>query len=169
MDATTVNMESASVCARQARVPNRSSTEGQAAPIKTISIATDFNEFVTTSVGRMTRTSGKIDQQTLRSCLSLASSYLVSDTTMDPSRGLTTWCTGFNRLVDLLVLLHTRGELELETVSAGSKACSECWSAAGTWRELEDCKESIRAIAVRLKSVLDPNGRTYRGGLVYVP
>ena len=61
---------------------------------------------------------------------------------MNPSLGLTSWHNGFNRLVDVLVVLHARNELELETVSAASKACSECWTVAGAWREVEDCKES---------------------------
>lgn len=88
---------------------------------------------------------------------------------MNPTGGLASWHAGFNRLVDLLVALHSRKELELDTVSAASKACSECWSVAGTWREMEECRESVRGIAVRLKGILDDNGRTYRGGHVYVP
>ena len=117
----------------------------------------------------MTRTSGTIDQRVLRQCLGLASSYLVTDSTMSPSTGLTSWNNGFNRLVDLLVVLHARNELELDTISAASKACSECWTATDNWAEVEDCKENVRAIAVRLKGILDENGRTYRGGRVYVP
>lgn len=131
--------------------------------------ATDYEAFVTQMIGRMTRATGTIDQRILRQCLGLASSYLVTDSTMNPSSGLTSWNNGFNRLVDVLVALHHRNELELDTVSAASKACSECWTAAGNWREAEDTKENVRAIAVRLKGILDENGRTYRGGRVYVP
>ena len=117
----------------------------------------------------MTRTTGSVDQRVLRQCLGLASSYLVTDTTMNPTGGLTSWNNGLNRLVDVLVALHNRNELELDTISAASKACSECWSAAGNWRGLEGSKGAIRAVAGRLKGLLDPNGRTYRGGRVYVP
>lgn len=88
---------------------------------------------------------------------------------MNPSGGLTSWNNGFNRLVDVLVVLHNRNELELDTISAASKACSECWTTTDNWTEVEDCKENVRAIAVRLKGMLDENGRTYRGGRVYVP
>ena len=80
-----------------------------------------------------------------------------------------TWSTGFSRLVDVLTALHRRGELELETVSEASKACSECWSVAGAWREMGESRECVRGIAMRLKSMLDENGRTYHGGRVYVP
>ncbi|KAJ3529402.1 hypothetical protein NM688_g7858 [Phlebia brevispora] len=144
-----------------------SSTVAPPAPTK--STPTDYGTFVTSVMSRMTKSTGKLDQQVLRQCLGLASSYLVSDTTMSPASGLASWHAGFNRLVDVLVALHRRNELELETVSQASKACSECWSVAGTWRELEDCRESVRGIAVRLKSILDENGHTYRGGHVYVP
>ena len=71
--------------------------------------------------------------------------------------------------MDVLTALHSRGELELETVNAASKACSECWSVASNWRGTEECKESIRKIAVRLKRLLDENGRTFGGERVYVP
>lgn len=117
----------------------------------------------------MTHASTVIDQRVLRQCLGLASSYLVTDSTMNPTGGLTSWNNGFNRLVDVLVVLHARNDLELDTISAASKACSECWTAMDNWSEVEDCKENVRAIAVRLKGILDPNGQTYRGGRVYVP
>jgi len=82
---------------------------------------------------------------------------------MNPEQGVATWFVGFSRLVDILVALHARNELEHETVDAASKACSECWSAAGSWRGLDECREGVRAVAIKLKKLLDPNGRTYRG------
>lgn len=89
---------------------------------------------------------------------------------MNPERGINTWCIGFNRLVDVLVALHARGELELETVNEASKACSECWqSVAGSWRELDKCRDGVRAVAAKLKKLLDENGRTYHGEQVYAP
>lgn len=88
---------------------------------------------------------------------------------MNSERGLSTWSTGFNNLVEVLVALHVRGELELETVNQASMACSECWGVAGTWRGLEECKECVRGVAVKLRSLLDENGRTYKGERVYAP
>ncbi|KAI0337554.1 hypothetical protein BDW22DRAFT_1403007 [Trametopsis cervina] len=130
---------------------------------------TNYGAFVTKVVAHMTRTSGSMDQQVLQRCLGLASSYLVTDTTMNPDSGLVSWQHGFNRLVDVIVALNARGELQVETVSAASKACSECWSVAGTWREVEISREGVRDIAKRLKSILDENGRTYNGERIYVP
>lgn len=130
---------------------------------------TDYGAFVTRVVARMTETAGSIDQRALQRCLGLASSYLVTDTSTNPDHGLTSWQNGFNRLVDVIVALNARGELEVATVSAASKACSECWSVAGTWRETEVSREGVREIAKRLKGILDENGRTYRGERIYVP
>ncbi|GJE83982.1 hypothetical protein PsYK624_000560 [Phanerochaete sordida] len=142
--------------------PGSSSQPPVAAP-------TDYEAFVTASVARMTGAGGSVDQRVLRQCFGLASSYLMTDASMDPNGNITSWTAGFNRLVDLLVVLHHRGTAELDTVNAASKACSESWSVAGNWRELGDAKDLIRAIAVRLKGILDDNGRTYRGERVYVP
>ena len=109
------------------------------------------------------------DQAALRYCLHLSSSYLVSDATTNPASGLTTWNSGFNRIIDVLDALHARGELELETVNAASRACSECWTASGNWRALEESRSAIRAVAGRLKRLLDENGKTFKGARVYVP
>ena len=117
----------------------------------------------------MTRRSSTIDQDALRQCLGLSSSYLVSDTTMNPIGGIISWSAGLNRLVDVLTALHSRGELELETVNAASKACSECWTVAGNWTGLGEGKESVRRVAIRLKELLDENGRTFGGESVYIP
>ena len=121
------------------------------------------------ALSAMTQQSGAIDQQMLRMYLNLASSYLVTDSTTNPDGGIGSWKLGFNRLVDVMVALHQRSELELETVNAASQACSECWSTAGSIRGLEDCREDIRQIAGKLKTILDPNGRTYGGERVYAP
>lgn len=82
---------------------------------------------------------------------------------MDPESGVNTWTTGFVRLVDVVVALHAINELELETVNAASRACSECWGASSSWRGFEDCREGVRTVAAKLKRLLDANGRTYRG------
>ncbi|RDB22697.1 hypothetical protein Hypma_010182 [Hypsizygus marmoreus] len=130
---------------------------------------TDYGSFVVQVLARSTRESQVLDQHVLRQCLGLASSFLVTDATMNPQSGVHSWNTGFTRLVDLLVALHARNELELETVNAASRACSECWSASGAWRGFEDCREGVRAVAAKLKRLLDPSGRTYRGQPVYAP
>lgn len=65
--------------------------------------------------------------------------------------------------------LHTRNELELQTISEASKACSECWGVAGGWKELEQARDRVKEIATRLKGLLDENGRTYHGERIYIP
>ncbi|KAG1806786.1 uncharacterized protein HD556DRAFT_1428809 [Suillus plorans] len=131
---------------------------------------TDYGRFVIHIVKRMTQQSGVIDQTMLRRAIGLASSYLVTDTSTNSDRGIQTWCTGFHRLVDIMVVLHSRGELELDTVNEASKACSECWSVAGTWRGMEDCRQGVKEVAAKLKKLLDePHRRTYKGSKVYTP
>ncbi|KAJ3566316.1 hypothetical protein NP233_g7086 [Leucocoprinus birnbaumii] len=110
-----------------------------------------------------------ISQSVLRQCLGLASSFLITDLTTSPEKGLTTWLSGFSSLVDIVVALHARGELELETISEASKACSECWTAAGVWKGMEECRDGVRATAGKLKNLLDEGGKTYRGERVYAP
>ncbi|KIJ20040.1 hypothetical protein PAXINDRAFT_166207 [Paxillus involutus ATCC 200175] len=131
---------------------------------------TDYGQFVVDVLAKMTRDSGAIDQAILRRAIGLASSYLVTDASTNSESGISTWQTGFSRLVDIVVVLHHRGELELETVNEASKACSECWSVAGTWRGMEDCRQGVREVAGKLKKLLDePNRRTYKGQKVYAP
>lgn len=110
-----------------------------------------------------------MDQSVLRECLGHASSYLITDTTTNPTNGIHTWSAGLNRLVEILTALHARGELELETVNSVSKACSECWTVASNWRGLDESRECVRKVAVRLKALLDENGKTFGGETVYVP
>lgn len=88
---------------------------------------------------------------------------------MNPAGGIASWSAGFNRLVEILTALRSRGELELETVNAASKACSECWTVAGNWRGMDECREVVRQVAGRLKRLLDENGSTFGGQEVYVP
>ena len=117
----------------------------------------------------MTRTTNAVDQRMLRMYLSLSATYLVMDSSTNTESGIASWFTGFNRLVEVMIALHKRGELDVETVDAASKACSECWSVAGSWRGLSQCRERVRDIAEKLKTLLDENGRTYQGQSVYVP
>lgn len=129
---------------------------------------TDFGKIIINALAAMSR-NGAIDQRLLRMYLAMTPSYLVMDSSMNSEGGRASWRTGFLRLIDVLVALHNRGELELETVNDASKACSECWSVSGSWRGLEECKETIREVAAKLKTLLDPNGRTYKGQQIYTP
>lgn len=72
---------------------------------------------------------------------------------MNPERGLSTWNTGFNNLVEVLIALHAKGELEVETVNEASKACSECWMVAGVWRGLDEARGLVSEVAKKMKSV----------------
>ena len=117
----------------------------------------------------MTRENGSVDQGMLRHYFKLASSYLVLDATTNKEFGIVSWDKGFHLLVDILVVLHKRGELQLETVNEASKACSECWSVAGSWSEMDDGRECVRRLAGKLKTLLDSNGKTYQGDQVYAP
>ncbi|KIM90823.1 hypothetical protein PILCRDRAFT_1071 [Piloderma croceum F 1598] len=131
--------------------------------------ATNYGQVVVNVLSRMTHETGTIDQNLLRQCLGLASSYLITDTSLNAERGLSTWICGLNNLVDVLVALHVRGELELETMNEGSKACSECWMIAGTWKGLAESRVLVRGVASKLRTLLDGNGKTYRGERVYAP
>ncbi|KAI0750864.1 hypothetical protein C8Q80DRAFT_1268174 [Daedaleopsis nitida] len=133
------------------------------------SAGTDYGAFVVDVLSRMTRSTGRIDQIVLRRCIGLASSYLVTDVTMHAEGGVNSWRAGFNRLVDVMVALHARQELEIETVNTASQACSECWTVAGSWREMDECREGVKGVATRLKGLLDANGKTYRGQAIYAP
>jgi hypothetical protein len=130
---------------------------------------TDYGRFVVDILAKQNELTGDVDQAVLRHCLGLSSSYLMTDVTMNPTTGLTSWDTGFNMLIDIMVALHRKGQLELATVNAASKACSECWSAAGSWRNLEDVRLCVKNVAAKLQGLLDENGRTYGGNRVYTP
>ncbi|KAJ4481543.1 hypothetical protein C8J55DRAFT_560095 [Lentinula edodes] len=133
---------------------------------------TNYGKFVISMLKRMSKDApGEqiIDQTKLRRCISLSSSFLLSDTCMDPDHGVNSWFMGFSRLIDVIVALHVRSELDIETMNVASKACSECWSVAGAWKGLEQCREGVKKVAGKLKKLLDENGRTYRGERVYAP
>jgi hypothetical protein len=102
----------------------------------------------------MPREPPSIDQVLLQRSLALSSSFLLSDTTTNPSLGASTWAAGFGNLINVVVALHYKGELELETINAASKACSECWGVAGAWKNLNDCKDVVRKVALKLKQIL---------------
>jgi hypothetical protein len=82
---------------------------------------------------------------------------------MDPQHGLSTWSLGLSRIVDVVLALHARDELEVATLSAASMACSECWTTAGSFKGMQDSRAKVREIGNKLKKLLDPNRRTYKG------
>lgn len=47
---------------------------------------------------------------------------------MSPEGGVDFWFAGLNQLVELILVLHKRDELEIETVNAVSKAASGVFS-----------------------------------------
>jgi hypothetical protein len=148
--------------AAPAPAPAQTTREGRTPP-------TDYGAVVVALVGKMTRETGAIDQNQIRHALALAASHLLADTATDAERGGARWAAGLHRLVDILVALHARDELELATVNEASRACAECWSVAGAWRGLEPCRDGVRGAAAKLKTLLDANGRTFRGNRVYAP
>lgn len=83
---------------------------------------------------------------------------------MNRDQGVNTWFVGLNQLIDLVIVLDKRNELELETINTASKVCSECWSTSGNWRELAPCRERIKDLGGKLRGLLDANKKTYRGG-----
>ena len=130
---------------------------------------TDYGQYVVEVLAKQTELTGNVDRAVLEHCLSLSSSFLMTDVTMNPTTGLASWNAGFNRLVDIMVALHRTGQLELSTVNAASKACSECWSVAGSWRNMEEVRQCVKSVAAKLQGLLDENGRTYGGNRVYTP
>ena len=131
-------------------------------PVQQQTRPTSFDIYVVEVLNSMTARSTTIDQDVIRKCLGLSSSYLITDTTtnLNPTEGMNSWCVGFRRIVDVLVALHSRGELELETINAASRACSECWTAAGNWIGLGGARECVKKIAAQLKTLLDENSST---------
>ncbi|KAG8747526.1 hypothetical protein FRC10_000662 [Ceratobasidium sp. 414] len=133
--------------------------------------AVSYEEYVVRVVSQMTKAKGAIDQTSLRTTMGLAASYLILDTTMLSSSavGIQTWSSGFHKLVDIMLALHARDQLELATVNAASQSCSECWTMTCSFNGLEEARAGVRSIAARLQSILDPNGIEYKGETVYVP
>ncbi|KAH8830926.1 hypothetical protein DL96DRAFT_1594842 [Flagelloscypha sp. PMI_526] len=112
----------------------------------------------------------KIDQPLLRQCLLLSASHLITDSTTrwSTQSGIDAWLVGFERLVDIVVALDAKDDLELETLDAASRACHECWQ-LGTNYGLAESRNGVRKVATKLKSILDESGRSYRGQAVWVP
>ena len=164
-------MVSAVCPARAHRTSHLALRPQQAAPTapQETTAPTDYGQYVVDILTKQNQLTGSVDRAVLEHCLSLSSSFLMTDVTMNPATGLATWNAGFHRLVDIMVALHRKGQLELSTVNAASKACSECWSVAGSWRNMEEVRQCVRNVATKLQSLLDENGRTYGGNKVYTP
>jgi len=129
----------------------------------------DYEQTVVKLLRRMTSEQNQIDQAVLRHFVGLSPSYFILDSTSAGLiAGVHTWQMGFHHLVDVMIALHARKELDLETVNEASRACSECWSVAAGWR-IDEGKECIRNVANRLKTILDENGVEYRGLKVWAP
>ncbi|KAJ1308621.1 hypothetical protein OPQ81_004319 [Rhizoctonia solani] len=129
-----------------------------------------YEEYVIRVTAIMTKEKGSIDQPSLCRAVGLAPSYLILDTTTlsSSTAGIQTWASGFHRLVDIMLVLHKREELQLETLNCASQACSECWTMTCAFQGLQDARAGVRSIAARLQSILDPNGIEYKGEKVYV-
>ncbi|KZT53323.1 hypothetical protein CALCODRAFT_474882 [Calocera cornea HHB12733] len=113
--------------------------------------------------------SGPIDQSLLRRWLALAPTFLLLDASTHPSpQGLASWQLGLRLLINLMLALHSRGQLEWETMNAASKALAECWSISLCWTGLEGAKGAVQGAGGRLKAVLDRDDPTrYRGRALY--
>ncbi|KAG2013643.1 hypothetical protein CC2G_010528 [Coprinopsis cinerea AmutBmut pab1-1] len=129
---------------------------------------TDYAAFVldTLTLMNQSQPSGRIDQEKLRRCIQLASSFLLTDHGMNPDTGTQTWGIGLSRLVDVIVALHKRNELEPATLFAANKACKDCWVTSASFRGLEECRSRVRENGTKLRNLMDPNGKTYKGHAV---
>ncbi|KDN50939.1 hypothetical protein RSAG8_00568, partial [Rhizoctonia solani AG-8 WAC10335] len=130
-----------------------------------------YEEYVTRVTAVMTKEKGSLAESSLCRTVGLAPSYLILDTTTlsSSTAGIQTWASGFHRLVDIMLALHKREELRLDTLNCASQACSECWTMTCAFQGLQDARAGVRSIAARLQSILDPNGIEYKGDKVYVP
>jgi len=132
----------------------------------------NFNEAVLRILSRMTQSKGTIEQASLRHVIALAPSYLVVDSTTQatPADGVNQWALGFNRLCEVIIALHRKSELEIETLNEASRACAEAWSICDSWRGFDSGRNVIGNISTRLReNVLDADGVSYKGQEVYVP
>lgn len=130
---------------------------------------TDFGRYVVDILAKQSQLTGEIDQKVIRDCLALSSSFLITDVGTNPTTGLAAWNAGLKGLVDVMIALHKKAQLEAATVSAASRACSECWSVADTWQHMENVRNCIGAVAKKLHGLLDKDRKSYQGTEVYTP
>lgn len=104
-----------------------------------------------------------IDQDVLRQCIRLSSSFLLTDSTMNAETGIQTWFTGMNRVVDIVLALDRKDILEVATMTEVSRACTECWATAGAFPGIADCRTHVRDFGIKLKKLLDPGSNSYKG------
>ncbi|KAG9012653.1 hypothetical protein FRB94_005263 [Tulasnella sp. JGI-2019a] len=134
-----------------------------------MSIGPNYNSTVIHILGRISA-SGTIDQTKLRQLVILAPSYLVLDSTTYPTtaEGVAEWSQGMNRICDVVIALHRKSALDLETLNEVSRSCAESWVICGSWRGLDSGRTAIQRVAGRLKeNVLDADGVRYKGETVY--
>ncbi|KAF5333126.1 hypothetical protein D9611_002594 [Ephemerocybe angulata] len=104
-----------------------------------------------------------IDQDLIRQSLRLASSFLLTDSSMNPETGLETWSIGLGRLIDIILSLHRANALEVETMREAASTLRECWTAGGNFPGLEDSRKRIREDGQKLKNLLDDKQQIYKG------
>ncbi|KAG8983603.1 hypothetical protein FRB90_005876 [Tulasnella sp. 427] len=127
----------------------------------------NYNETALKVLSNMTQNGGSIVQKDIRQLIALSPSYLIVDSTVHQTDGVSQWALGLNRICETL---HRKGELELETLNEMSRACAEAWSITSSWRGMEKGKTVIGDLSARLReNVLDPDGLSYKGEAIYVP
>ncbi|KZO98185.1 hypothetical protein CALVIDRAFT_479224 [Calocera viscosa TUFC12733] len=112
---------------------------------------------------------GRVDQTLLRRWLTLTPTFLLLDSSSHPSpSGLLSWQLGLQALINLMLALHTRNQLEWETMNAASRALAECWSICLCWTGMELAKGAVQGAGGKLKAVLDRDDPTrYKGRPLY--
>lgn len=140
--------------------------------------------------------SGTIDQSQLRQLVALAPSYLVLDSTTYPTtaEGVAEWSQGMNRICDgtsfqlklmsgachgrcehstkrlsVVVALHRKLALELETLNEVSRSCAESWVVCGSWRGLDSGRTAIQRVAARLKENVLGKTRPFACSFAFEP
>lgn len=131
---------------------------------------TDYGKFVVDAISHMTRnplSNGRLNQENLRNCLAMASSFMIADTTLNSESGIDSWTTGFKHLVELLLHLHRKGDLDPATMGMSIRACYECWVAIGSFQNLDRGRAVVQECGSKLRACLDEpvpgGGAKYKG------
>lgn len=96
------------------------------------------------------------EQETLRTYIALAPSFLAFDSnTTSPEDGIGSWSTGFGKLANALILMHSISRLEYETINAAFRVAEECYNTSDATNNPELVQEKIGALVQRLKEVTD--------------
>jgi len=130
----------------------------------------NFQEGVNRALSRMTAAHNAIDQVRLRYWLSLSPSFLMLDvsTTSPPTLGIERWKNGLHSLVNVVVALHAKDQLEFETIDEAARALAQCWSITLGWTGMDYAQVSVQQVGEKLTSVLDIDDRSrYKGRVVW--